>query len=415
MVARAATATADHRISLAPIPELDTLAVAYLLDRYVERDAQPYGMAGAVAATLGNRPGLTVSGALGQKTRGKAVMGNGLVDVAHGRIQSRLEIAAQAGCDGDGPAICLDVGSRLEIGDPPALAPLARGNHRGASYEWLAKTVVPIGRRSDFAWAASITGDLHASGEFARPVTARALAIGAGEPGGQGGLVALERSLAIALGKAPGDGELPNGTLDLARGRVAYTTVGDRTVREVAVGVGLDHFTLHIDHELLAVADVDLGWSWLELGGDSAAMSGFRARLAGALAVAGTSRGVAKRDQVGLAFSRELTHTADAGQLATDTRLAINAGSEAARYVIDFGGVLSWVAAPADDGPRYVRYGAQFGSYAKLAHHLELGVQGVAWFEPTELRDLAAPRRWVYESGVVVRWRGATAGAAHRR
>jgi hypothetical protein len=205
------------------------------------------------------------------------------------------------------------------------------------------------------------------------------------------------------------------------RGRVEHVTIhrplvaaamgpvslGTGAVRIVEVGAGTDELTLHIDHEVLAVVAVDVGWSWLEADratDDRITDNAFRLKLGGALRWRKSAERV---HHIGLGIARLPGYTPDGRRLTTESRLELAAGVEDKRFVFAMRGGMSWVHGVAGgDIEQLLRYGTHLEAAIKLARHVEVGAFGASSFESPLAGDpWVGERRWNTEAGVFARLR----------
>jgi hypothetical protein len=182
----------------------------------------------------------------------------------------------------------------------------------------------------------------------------------------------------------------------------------DTEVRSVELGLGTHELTFHVDHELLAVIAVDLGWTWLEA--DTAAGrladSAFRMRLGTALEWR-DGRGEFPLRRTGFGLGRVPTYTPDGQRLVSEWRLEVDHGLETRRFVLGArGGVtfLSPLAGPTAD--TLVGYGAQLDAAIKLGGGIEVGAYHASTYQPRLAGDpWGSPRHWAIEAGVLARLR----------
>lgn len=290
----------------------------------------------------------------------------------------------------------------LEHGRARALAPVARGPGRRIDGELDARALVHLGA-GDFATTLAIDGGLGATRWQDAPGLDRA----------------ERRALGLALGKAPTDGELPRGVIQLVRGRVEHATIhralaaagtvlGPGAVRTIEIGAGVDDLTFHVDREILAVLSTDLGWTWLEADTAAGTLRDdlFRLRLAGAMKWLHRTGGTR---QLGLVIARAPGHAADGQRLVSDWRLALAAGADTARYAIRASGGISWLRSlegGQGGSPQLPRYGSELEASVAIGGGLELGAYHAVWFEPPVAGDpWASTRRLTSEAGLVLRWR----------
>lgn len=403
-------ARAETWLDLAPIPDLATLEPAYPV--CAPGDHRRTALDGSL--TLGFGDDAHAAATLAAGLRGEHVSG-GIAselqlrgrDVARGRHRGRLLLQRWSDhADDFGASLELD--AQVDHGDGFGLAPIALGpGPRDAALGRARGGFQLSDEDDDFVIIAGVEA---LAGASERPGFDRAIRRGGG----------------LSLGRAPIDGELPRGSVDFLRGRVEHVSIsrpvaaaaatdhtgastaaplGDAEVRIVELGLGPHDLTFHVDRHVLAVLDIDLGWSWLEA--DTAAgriaENMLRARWGGALV--GGRAGAPRR--VGLTFGREPTYTPDGQRLVSEWRLALAAGIEQHRLSFDARGGISWATPIAGGGPAdmLIRYGAQLEAFAKLGLGLEAGAQYAAWYEPAAGDPYAAPRRWTVEAALALRWR----------
>jgi hypothetical protein len=196
-------------------------------------------------------------------------------------------------------------------------------------------------------------------------------------------------------------------------------------IRAVELGIGMHDFTLHIDHELLAVIAVDFGWTWLQADTAAGALrdNAFRMRL-------GTS--VAWRDskwrrstsnplrKVGFGLGRTPTYTPDGQRLVSEWRIEGEQSIETARWLLASRGGITWLTPLAGaHADTLLGYAIQLDAALKLGHGIEAGVYQASTYEPrlapgmeragfTPARGIdpwATPRHWRIEAGALARLR----------
>ena len=400
------SAHAETRIDLAPIPDVSVLEQIYLLDRYRDREQGDWcdtgrtGKRGSVTLGLGEDVAGAVSAAGGVGMRDALQLGfsTELVGERDRFTRGRHRaLAAIAGGEDDDFGFKLAVTGALDHGLAPGLAPIAHGGGRRVIASGHATGLVQLGKeKNDFVWVAALDAELGAS-YFEDATIERS----------------ERRSGGLALGRAPIDGELPRGRIDVIRGRVEHVAITRPIaaaaapamadgVRIVELGLGPKELTFHIDREMLTVLDVDFGWSWLEAGAVRDDM--FRMRLASSIGWIGRT----ERQKIGVAIAREPTHSADGQRIVSEWRTALATSAERKRFVIDAAGGISWGSVKAGGPPAttLMRYGGQLDAFAKVGHGLEIGGYAATWFEPAGAGDAwIAPRRWTTESGLALRLR----------
>jgi hypothetical protein len=402
VLACSAPAQAETRLDVVPIPDLSTLEPVYPLDRDYERDTRRVHLGGSVTLGLGEdsiASGTAMVGLRGERVSGAATSelqaaGSELV---RGRHRARLAVQSW-GDRRDDHGLRLEVEGAFDHGRSVGLAPLALGTgQRDTARTRAVATYQLTPERNDFVLVAGLEGS---AGWSQRIGIDRAVRRGGG----------------MSLGRAPVDGELPRGSIDMVRGRVEHVSISrdlaaaggaplGAEVRIVEVGIGPHDFTFHVDREVLAVLDIDLGWSWLEADTATGRLADnmFRAQWAGQLV--STKGGEARR--AGIALARQPTHTPDGQRLVSEWRLGVSAGADKRRFVIDTRGGISWASVMTGGPPAstVIRYGSQLEAFAKLGAGFEAGGFHAAWFEPPPGDPYAAPRRWTIEAGFALRWR----------
>ncbi len=406
-------AHADERVDQAAIPDITIVEPAFPLDRFVPRDQRRSsavgGSAGLGVGRHGDRPligaaTLTAghrSDNLLLGTHGELVLVGRGPAVERGRLRGLLELRSDWDAELAG---ILAVRGSAEHGQALLVAPARLGAGRRDHGEVVADGAVRIGsRKGDTVMIAMVRADASTTRWLAAPTLGRA----------------DRRGLGLGVGHTSFDGELPRGTIDLFRARVEHVRIERpfaaagigslaRAVRTVEVGLGTTDFTLHIDHELLAVIAVDLGWSWVEADttGGPLADNAFRMRLGAALAW--RDSGDRQRRRIGFAIARTPTSTPDGQRLVGEWRLELATGIESSRFLLDARGTLSWLVpfTGTSEVDTLVRYGAQLEAFAKLGAGIELGVYHARAFEPPGAGDpWASARRWDAETGALARWR----------
>ena len=420
-------ARADDRIDLAGIPDAQILEPAFHLDRgdYSPRSKQGVdGWLGVGGAHYRGIDSAIANAALAVGWRDDNLLVVGRGELALGAsidasrlVRGRYRVLAEARTDWDAElGAVVAVETSLQHGDALGLSTVRLGaaSTPRDNGDLAVSSLVRIGKRGgDFSWVASARGEVGGTRWYDTPQLDHA----------------ERKALGMGLGKAPLDGELPRGSIELLRARVEHTrihrprTAGtgvagalvtgvDSEVREVQVGLGTTDFTLYIDRELLAVLAVDLGWSWLEADAATGTLAdnAFRMRLGSD--VEWRDKTDKARRRAGFGLVRAPTATADGQRLAGEWRLEATSMLETSRYVLDGRGALSWVHAFAsgaiDAAPArlLVRYGAQLEALVKLGSGIEAGAYHANAYEPRVAGDpWASPRRWTTETGFLARWR----------
>jgi hypothetical protein len=422
-----AVAQADDRIDLPGIPDAQILEPAFHLDRgtdYSEREK--HGVDGWIGLGGGRYHGIDLAianaaFAFGWRDDNFLVAGRGELAVGESIEDSRLlrgryRALAEARTDWDaelGAVVALT--TSFEHGDGLGLSTtrLGAASTPRDNGDLVMTSLVRIGKRSgDFSWVASARAEVGGTRWYDTPQLD----------------YANRKALGMGLGKAPLDGELPRGSIEVIRARVEHTEIHrpriggidvagapagmlDGEVREAQVGMGTTDMTLYIDHELLAVIAVDLGWSWLEAdtANGTIADNAFRMRLGTDLEWRDETDKARRR--VGFALVRTPTATADGQRLAGEWRIEGISVLETRRFVLDGRGGISWLhlfeAAPdAAPAPMLVRYGAQLEALVKLGGGIEAGAYHANAYEPRQAGDpWASARIWVTETGFLARWR----------
>ncbi|MEO8702693.1 MAG: hypothetical protein ABI867_21795 [Kofleriaceae bacterium] len=400
-------AGADIRLDLEPMPELLSLEPAFHLDRG-ESARSKSGILGSIGLGYGrfdDADEATAVGALaiGMKTsRVLAVASSELVvagdQVWRGHHRGLVELrTAERSNDGIRGSLALQ--TAIDHGEARALAPVRLGQGRYDTGDVTGEALLHLGKdKDDFV----VVGELFGS-------------VGATQWHDAGLDRATRRSVGLGIGLTPDDGELPRGTIDLVRGRVERVSIrrpiaatgeaiGTTEVSIVELGLGPHELTLHIDHELLAVINADLGWTWLE--SKSIDDNMFRMRLGTGLKWQTDRSGGVRR--LGLAVAREPGYTPDGQRLVADWRTELAYGVEDTRYLIEASGGISWLRAieGGNAQPMTARYASHLEAFVKIRNGIEVGGYHAASFENQLAGDpWAASRRWGTEAGVLVRWR----------
>jgi hypothetical protein len=384
----ASSARADLRLDLGAIPELTLYDDIYGHDEEASRDR------GAWHGSLGTGAGDEGAAGAGALRANLGVpdahVGVAAEWVATQEALTRAYVRMLAGVrlgDSDDVGIRIELEPRVDVGRSTGVAPIAAGSGRRVLLDYRGRATIALSEeQNDRVWVAAVEADAWA-------VSLHELDLRSNRVG-----------LGLALGRAGTDRRFRRGTFDLVRGRVAHGEIGrrerttGREVRIAEVGLGPKQLTVYSERGWIGVVDLDLGWSWLEVGGLVDDM--FRLRAGGSVAkLVGDDR-----HRVGLAVAREPTYRVDGRQLVSEWRAALSAVKERRRYVIEAAGAISWGSVTTEDP--LLRYGAQLELYRKLPHGLELGAYHAAWFEPPPSRDpWSVPRRWTAESGVALRFR----------
>jgi hypothetical protein len=401
-----AAARAEDRVELVAIPDLQLVTPLYPLDHYDgSRDQLVAGL--SLGAGLTDSERLAGAGALSLAARQSwlaAALRSELTGVAPATLRGHHRgIVDLRSNDPDAIARELVVQGELDHGDALALAPVHLGPGRRISGDVAADGRFGLERgRGDWMWVSTVHVDGGATRWLDSPAVERATRRGGG----------------LAIGTIPLDGEIPRGSIDLLRARVEQVSIQrpvaaagaaslDTTVRVVDVGFAADELTLHIDRDLLAVIDADLGWCWLEAETARGLLQADAPRIRLGTAVAWSSKPTRTRRHVGVAVARTPTYTPDGQRLVGDWRLELASGLESSSWVIEVRGGISWLKPVAGDpAPLSTRYGAQVELFIKLAQGLEIGAYHADAFEPPVAGDpWGPPRAWWVETGVLARIR----------
>lgn len=408
----ATAAHADERLDLRALPDEALVETVFHLDRHVDHAKRTRsGLAGSLGYGVGDHPG--ADPAVAAATLSAGHRDDRLIAVTHGellvtgreidRARVRGIVELRHGWNEEFGWMAILRGSG-EHGNALGLAPARLGPGRRDHGELQLDGMATLGSRGhDGRTVGIVRGETSATRWLSAPALDRA-----------------ERSgLGLGVGRAPDDGELPRGVFEFLRGRVEHVRIHrpfigagvanlDTSVRTVEIGTALNEFTAHIDHELLVVSDVDLGWSWLEADTNAGriADNAFRMRLGTSLAYR-DDKGVAMR-RVGVAVARTPTTTPDGQRIVGEWRAELATGVETSRVLLDARGGVSWLVpfAGGRSVETLVRYGIQLEAFAKLGAGIELGTYHARAYESPIAGDpWASARRWNTETGVMARWR----------
>lgn len=417
-----AVASADIRLDTEPIPDLFALEAAFHLDRG-QSDRSSSGVIGTIGLGYG-RAGREDTGTVASAIAAGAYTDSWLVlasselvtandAIWRGRHHALVEAHSEEDVS-DGLGGSVAVQGTLEHGEARALAPIRLGQGRRTNADLAADALLHIGNeKDDFVVVAELFGEAGAT-RWESPLLDGA----------------FRRSLGLGVGRAPADGELPRGSIDFLRGRVEHVTIhrpiiaagssagiGDAEVRIAELGLGAHDMTLHIDHEILAVIEGDLGWSWMEA--DTAqgriADNLFRMKLAAALKSIDEHSGRVRR--LGLAIAREPGYTPDGQRLVADWRVDLAYAMETSAYVLAASGGISWPETLAGGAmPILPRYGSSIELFFKLGGGIEAGVYHATSYENQLAGDpWSADRTWATEAGVLARYRRDTTSSPRVR
>lgn len=405
-------ASADLRLDTEPIPELFPLEAVFQLDRGMW-SSDKSGAVGSIGLGYGrfdDRDTGTIVGALsaGKYTENWLVLGTAEIVSANDTIW-RARHRGLVGLhseedrdDGIGGSIVLS--TALDLGEARALAPVRYGQGRYDNGAVAGEALLHLGKdKDDVVFVAQLFGELGTT-RWESPLLDRA----------------NRASLGLGVGLAPADGELPRGAIDLLRGRVEHVSIarpivaagaaapiGAADVRIAELGLGAHEMTLHIDRELLAVIEGDLGWSWIEVDTASGRIADnmFRMKLATGLKWLASRSGAARRFGIGLA--RDPQFTPDGQRIVVDWRAVLAYGVDTRIYSVRASGGISWIRSIAGGSqPMLPRYGSSIEAFYKIGRGLEAGAYHAASFESQMAGDpAAAPRTWSVEAGVLLRWR----------
>ncbi len=408
-----ASAVADSRLDLEPIPDLRIYEPVYDIRKYEDRHAHPSSNmvvdVGVGWGTQDGEQGLVGEGSLqlGRHFRRLAFGASsevvaGANELVRGRHAGFLELRTEPDDSEDfGGRLRLD--GLLEHGRARGLAPVYLGpgerDHGAASAEGLLRLAADKG---DAEWAALVEVD----GSATRWLTAPALDH------------ATRRALGLGLVVMPTDDEMPHGRVDLVRARVEHATITrkliaagiglpETQVRTIDVMAGPHEMTFAIDHELLLAMTEEFGASWIETDTTNKTISGtfFKMNLA---AHAKWRRGRHGRREVGFALAREPGVSPDGQHIVSDWRLELVSGHEDKRFVIALRGGISWISHKdgAGDPDTVKRYGSHLEGFVKLGFGIEAGGYHAMTYEPQVAGDpWSSPRQWSTEVGGLVRIR----------
>jgi hypothetical protein len=396
-----ATVGAEDRVDLHVLGDVVLLERALPLDRHAGEHHAVEGSVALGVGASGEAIGAATLGA-GKSTRTTLLAMRSELDLVRGHHRGLAELRLSD--RHHGIAGVASVEARLDHGEARALAPVRIGPGRHVDGQVATQAQFFIGPEKDFVWVATTTFDGGATRWRDSPILDRT----------------DRRALGLAGGMAPADGELPRGRLDLLRWRIEDATVRRRLdpaaaspdnlseIRTVEVGLGATDLTLHIDHEMIAVLHIELGWSWLtaDTGTEELADTMFRMRIGSNLTMR-DRRGV--RYRIGGGFARDPGYTPDGKRLVSEWREEFAASRETSRYRVTLRGALGWVRAVANTSgtKRVIPYAHDLEAAFAISRHLELGAHLTIVSEPPVAGDpWAAEPRTRSEAGLVLRLRG---------
>ncbi|HEY5926367.1 MAG TPA: hypothetical protein VIV11_31995, partial [Kofleriaceae bacterium] len=383
--AAAATAHADDRIDLVHAPEVRLLEPVFPLDRHISHARRTKtGTTGSLALGLdhhGEATGVATLG-LGQYTENViAAMRSELAGGADGLVRGRHRALVELRSDWDDELVgALAVKAGIDHGLARGLAAPRLGVGPHSDGNAAADGMVRIGSdKGDFHWVAIARADAGATRWLDAPGLDRA----------------TRKAISLGTGQTSFDGELPRGSVDLLRGRVEHTRIQrpfapagagslDTIVRAVELGIGMHDFTLHIDHELLAVIAVDLGWTWLEANtaGGTLRDNAFRMRLGAGIEWIDGRAGWPRRT-IGFGLGRTPTHTPDGQRLVSEWRIEGEQRIETEHFVLGTRGGITWLTPIAGASAKtLLGYGVQLDAALKLGHGIEAGVYSATTYQP---------------------------------
>jgi len=406
--AAAATARADERVDLVLAPDAVLVEHAFPLDRYIEYSRRAkLGAGGSLALGLdqdGNGTGVATVGA-GQGTenviagvRSELVAGAG--GIVRGRHRALLELRSSWDDELVG-SIAVTGGVDHGLARGLVRPRLGVGNSSDANAA--IDGMVRIGKdKGDFQWVAIARADGGETHWLDAPGVDRA----------------TRKAVTLGTGQTSFDGELPRGSIDLLRGRIEHTRIQrpfapagsgslDTNVRAVELGLGTHDFTLHIDHELLAIIAVDFGWTWLEAdtGGSTLRDNAFRMRLGTAVNWRDEKGWPLRKISFGL--GRTPTHTPDGQRLVSEWRIEGEQSIESKRFMLGTRGGITWLTPLAGrSAATLLGYALQLDAAVKLGGGFEAGVYHASTYAPRLAGDpWLSPRHWVIEAGALARYR----------
>ncbi|MFN0246971.1 MAG: hypothetical protein ACKV2T_08675 [Kofleriaceae bacterium] len=406
-------ASADIRLDTEPVPELFALEAAFHLDRGQYWGSRTKsGIVGSIGAGYGrfdeDDTGTLVGAiAAGKYTETWLALASSELVMANEQIWRGHHVglvglhSKEDSADGLGGRVTLE--TTLDHGEARGLAPVRLGQGRYRNGDVGGEALLHLGDDDDMVFVAQLFGELGTT-RWDSPLLDHA----------------NRGSIGLGIGLTPADGELPRGSVDLLRGRVEHVTIrrpivaarataplGDTSVRVVELGLGAHEMTLHIDRELLAVIEGDLGWSWIEADASMGRIDDnmFRMKLATALKWRTDRSRQARR--LGIGVAREPGYTPDGQRLVVDWRTDLTYGVDTPVYALKASGGLSWIKTVAGGWmPSLPRYGTSVELFFKIA----LGFEGGGYFATSYENQLAgdpwaAARAWNTETGLLLRWR----------
>jgi hypothetical protein len=404
----AATAHGEERLDLVHVPDLIVIESAFPLDRHIEHERRTKsGWHGSAALGVNHHGDATGAATLGAGQGTENVIAGVRSELSadeHGILRGRHRGLLELRSSWDDELVgSLALKTRVDHGLARGLAQPRLGVGRHTDGDVGLDSMVRIGKdKGDFQWVAIVRGDVSSTRWLDAPGLDRA----------------TRRSLTLGTGQTSFDGEIPRGSIDLLRARVEHARIHrpfapagagsvDSEVRSVELGLGTHELTFHVDHELLAVIAIDLGWTWLEADSGDRTLhdNAFRMRLATGVEWRG-GRGNPRR-RIGFGLGRTPTYTPDAQRLVSEWRLELDQGIETKRYVLGARGGITWltpVAGPSAD--TLLGYGAQLDAALKLGLGIEAGAYHASSYEPRLAGDpWGSPRRWAIEAGLLARLR----------
>lgn len=416
-----------ERVELLLAPDVVLVQPTFPLDRHVPYERRTkttwngsvaigvdrQGAAGDATLGLGHATENVIVG-----VRSELIGGAGGQDTPHGLLRGRHRALLELRSDWDDRLVgSILVSGGVDHGLARGLAAPHLGVGRYTDANAAVESMVQLAAdKGDFDWVAIMRGEAGQTRWFDAPSLDRA----------------TREALTIGTGATSFDGEIPRGSMDWLRGRVEHAQIRrpfapaiapaatggnvgtgaaslDAAVRSVELGIGTHDLTMHIDHELLAIIGIDLGWTWLEAdtGTGRLADSAFRMKLATGLDwLAGGRKGV-RHLRFGL--GRTPTYTPDGQKLVSEWRIEAEQGLDTRHWALAARGGITWLTPLTPEVPgvnTLLGYAAQLDAAYRICGGFEIGAYHASTYQPRLAGDpWASPRHWTSETGVLARLR----------
>lgn len=408
-----------ERVELLLAPDIVLVQPTFPLDRHVPYEQRTKTVWNGSVAIGVDRAGAAGTATLGighatdnviVGVRSELIGGAGGDDTPHGLLRGRHRALLELRSDWDDPLVgSIAVMGAVDHGLARGLAAPHLGVGRYTDANATVESMVQLAAdKGDFDWVAIVRGEAGQTRWLDAPALDRA----------------TREAVTIGTGATSFDGELPRGSMDWLRGRVEHTQIRrpfapasiggataslDAGVRSVELGIGTHDLTLHIDHELLAIIGVDLGWTWLEAdtGTGRLADSAFRMKLATGLDWLSAGRKGVRHVRFGV--GRTPTYTPDGQRLVSEWRVETEQGVDTRHWALAARGGITWLTPLTPDVPgvnTLLGYAAQLDAAYRLGAGVEIGAYHASTYQPRVAGDpWASPRHWTSETGVLARLR----------